>query len=124
MFVMAVRPTWFCGLIVSISLLTGCTSTPAQETTTNASAAPVAQTPAASVADARPRIVVLGDSLTAGLGLTDVNDSFPTQVQKRLDAGGYRYKVVNMGVSGDTSAGGVRRLDWSLDGDVRILILA
>lgn len=44
-------------------------------------------------------------------------------LQKRLDADGFAYEVVNAGVSGDTSAGGVRRIDWALDGDVRIVIL-
>ncbi|HYY56922.1 MAG TPA: arylesterase, partial [Pyrinomonadaceae bacterium] len=44
-------------------------------------------------------------------------------LQKRLEADGYKYEVVNAGVSGDTSAGGLRRLDWALEGDVRFLIL-
>ena len=43
----------------------------------------------------------------------------PALIQARLEAEGYRYEVVNAGVSGDTSAGGLSRLDWSLDGDVR-----
>ena len=64
----------------------------------------------------------LGDSLTAGYGL-DVEQSVPSLVQKQLDAEGYTYDVVNAGVSGDTSAGGLRRLDWSLDGNVRILVV-
>lgn len=72
---------------------------------------------------ARPRIVALGDSLTAGYGL-DAGDAFPAVLQRRLDARGYAYEVVNMGVSGDTSAGGLRRLNWALDGDVRVLIVA
>jgi acyl-CoA thioesterase-1 len=76
----------------------------------------------ANVEAKRPRIVFLGDSLTAGYGL-DIDDSVPSVVQKQLDAEGYNYEVVNAGVSGDTSAGGLRRLDWSLDGDVRILVL-
>jgi acyl-CoA thioesterase-1 len=67
--------------------------------------------------------VALGDSLTAGYGL-DSGDAYPARLQRRLDAAGLDYEVVNMGVSGDTSAGGVRRLDWALDGDVRILIVA
>ena len=71
----------------------------------------------------RPRLVVLGDSLTAGLGLAP-EESYPTLLQQRLDAGGFNYEVVNAGVSGDTSAGGFSRLDWALDGDVRILIVA
>jgi acyl-CoA thioesterase-1 len=77
---------------------------------------------AVPVAAPRPRVVVLGDSLTAGLGLAP-NESYPARLQQRLDAAGLNFEVVNAGVSGDTSAGGVRRLDWSLDGDVRVLIL-
>jgi acyl-CoA thioesterase I len=73
-------------------------------------------------ASTRPRIVFLGDSLTAGYGL-DVEQSVPSLVQKHLDADGYKYEVVNAGVSGDTSAGGLRRLEWSLDGKVRILVV-
>jgi acyl-CoA thioesterase-1 len=86
-----------------------------------------ATTPAVAPADAaraaaRPRIVFLGDSLTAGLGL-DPSQSVPALIQSRLDAEGYEYEVVNAGVSGDTSAGGLRRLDWSLDGDVKVLVV-
>jgi acyl-CoA thioesterase-1 len=66
--------------------------------------------------------VVLGDSLTAGYGL-DKAQSFPALLQQHLDEAGYRYEVVNAGVSGDTSAGGLRRLDWALDGNVRVLVL-
>ncbi|MBI3049413.1 MAG: arylesterase [Acidobacteria bacterium] len=70
----------------------------------------------------RPKIVFLGDSLTAGLGLAR-EQSVPSLIQARLDAEGYRYEVVNAGVSGDTSAGGVRRLDWALEGDVDVLVV-
>ncbi|HEX8139617.1 MAG TPA: arylesterase [Pyrinomonadaceae bacterium] len=79
-------------------------------------------TPAASPAQSLPKIVAFGDSLTAGLGLKE-SESYPSLLQKRLDDEGYKYEVVNAGVSGDTSAGGVRRLDWALEGDVRFLIL-
>jgi acyl-CoA thioesterase-1 len=72
---------------------------------------------------ARPKIVFLGDSLTVGLGLLE-RQSYPTLVQNHLDEDGYRYEVVNAGVSGDTSAGGLRRLDWALEGDVRVLVVA
>jgi acyl-CoA thioesterase-1 len=78
---------------------------------------------AAAPSKARPRIVALGDSLTAGLGLAQ-DQAYPTQLQQRLNSEGLAYEVVNAGVSGDTSAGGLRRLDWALDGDVRILIVA
>ena len=90
-------------------------------TTPRVAAAPAAAPIAAQVA-ARPRIIFLGDSLTAGYGL-DLEQSVPSLIQKHLDAEGYKYEVVNAGVSGDTSAGGLRRLEWSLDGDVRILVI-
>ena len=80
----------------------------------------VAQQPKAA---AKRRIVVLGDSLTAGLGLP-ADQAYPSLLQQRLDANGFNYEVVNAGVSGDTSAGGLSRLDWALDGDVRVLIVA
>jgi acyl-CoA thioesterase-1 len=72
---------------------------------------------------ARPKIVALGDSLTAGLGLVE-SASYPHVLQQRIDQDGYNFEVVNAGVSGDTSAGGLRRLDWALEGDVRVLIVA
>jgi acyl-CoA thioesterase I len=75
--------------------------------------------PAAS----RPRVVVLGDSLTAGLGIAK-EQAYPALLQQRLNEKGLDYEVVNAGVSGDTSAGGLSRLDWALDGDVRVLVVA
>jgi acyl-CoA thioesterase-1 len=80
-------------------------------------------TPAQTPAETLPKIVAFGDSLTSGYGLSP-NESYPSLLQKMLDADGFRYEVVNAGVSGDTSAGGVRRIDWSLDaGGVRFVIL-
>jgi acyl-CoA thioesterase I len=84
----------------------------------------IAPAPVASAIDERGRIVFLGDSLTAGLGL-DVPDSFPSLIQARMEAAGYPYRVVNAGVSGDTSAGGLRRLEWALaEGTPKVLIVA
>ena len=91
------------------------------EPATTAARATASADPTAPVV--RPKIVALGDSLTVGLGLLE-SESYPSLLQNKLDEEGYRYEVVNSGVSGDTSAGGLRRLDWALDGDVRILILA
>ncbi len=88
--------------------------------------APSSPPPAAAAAVpgvVRPRIVFLGDSLTAGLGL-DAAQSFPSLIGDRLVREGFNYEVINAGVSGDTSAGGLRRLEWSLDGDVRVLVVA
>ena len=70
-----------------------------------------------------PLLVALGDSLTAGLGL-DVDDAYPARLERALRDDGYPVTVVNAGVSGDTSAAGLSRAEWALDGDVRILILA
>ncbi|MGB8609744.1 MAG: arylesterase [Bradyrhizobium sp.] len=71
-----------------------------------------AQTPAAGVT--RPiKMVVLGDSLSAGLGLS-ASAAFPAQLQKSLKINGIAVDMINAGVSGDTSSGGRDRLDWSV----------
>jgi acyl-CoA thioesterase-1 len=68
-------------------------------------------------------LLAFGDSLTAGYGLAP-EESYPALLQRRLDESGYRYRVVNAGVSGDTTAGGLRRLEWSLAEPVSLVILA
>lgn len=60
------------------------------------------------------RILALGDSLTAGYGLDDVNDAFPAQLERALQAKGYDVTVIQGGISGDTTTGGLARLDWVL----------
>ncbi|MEP6847852.1 MAG: arylesterase, partial [Acidobacteriota bacterium] len=71
----------------------------------------------------KPKIVVFGDSLTAGFGLTE-NESYPYLLQQKLNTDGFDFEVVNAGVSGDTSLGGLERADWVLDsGDVKYLVL-
>ena len=74
--------------------------------------APVAMTPntQSAVADKRPVIVCFGDSLTAGYG-TDLGQSYPDYLQTDLNAEGYNYRVVNEGISGNTTKDGVERLD-------------
>jgi acyl-CoA thioesterase-1 len=96
---------------------------PAVDRDAPAPAAAATATRPIDVPATRPRIVALGDSLTAGLGL-EQEQAYPALLQRRLDRAGLDYEVVNAGVSGDTSAGGLRRLDWALGGDVRILIVA
>jgi acyl-CoA thioesterase-1 len=66
---------------------------------------------------------MLGDSLTAGLGLA-VDEAYPALIERRLKKSGLAYEVINAGRSGDTSAGGLARLDWALDGDVKVLVVA
>ncbi|MCA9503992.1 MAG: arylesterase [Myxococcales bacterium] len=72
--------------------------------------------------DTRPVVLFLGTSLTAGYGLPE-SEAFPARIQARIDAAGLDYRVVNAGVSGDTSAGGLRRLDWLLRLPVAVLVL-
>lgn len=77
----------------------------------------------AAKSDGRPVIVAFGDSLTAGFGLPE-DQCFTTLLQRKLDENGHSYRVVNAGVSGDTSAGGVSRINWVLEEDpVKFLIL-
>ena len=94
-----------------------------QRATPAATAAAPVPARAGVASTSRPRIAVLGDSLTAGLGVASAA-SYPSLLQERLDAAGLDFEIVNAGVSGDTSAGGLARLDWALDGDVRVLIVA
>ncbi len=75
-----------------------------------------------STPDTRPRIVAFGDSLTAGLGVP-AEESYPAQLQRSLDALGHSYRVVNAGVSGDTTAGGLRRVPWILTNKPDLVIL-
>jgi acyl-CoA thioesterase I len=71
----------------------------------------------------RPKIIAFGDSLTAGFGLAE-KESYPYLLQEKLKADGYDFEVVNAGVSGDTSLGGLERSDWVLEQEnARILIL-
>ena len=76
----------------------------------------------ASYGFGEPVILAFGDSLTAGF-MVDVKDSYPARLQRLLDGKGYHYKVINAGVSGDTTAGGVRRIDWVLQHNPEIVIV-
>ena len=70
----------------------------------------------------RGRIVFLGTSLTAGLGL-DPESAYPALIQQKLDSAGLPYTAVNAGVSGETSAGALRRIDWVLREPVAVLVI-
>ncbi len=72
---------------------------------------------------ARGRVVVLGDSITAGYGL-DPSRAYPALLQAKIDAAGLPFTVANAGVSGDTTAGGLRRLDWALGRGADVLLIA
>jgi acyl-CoA thioesterase I len=76
---------------------------------------PVAESP-------RRSIVFLGTSLTAGHGI-DPEEAYPALIQKKIDAAGLDYQAINAGVSGETSAGALRRVDWLLRQPVSVLVL-
>jgi len=86
------------------------------------SGAALAPTKFSEKSEELPAIVAFGDSLAAGYGLPE-DQTFKTLLQRKLDEKGRRYRVVDAAIAGDTSAGGVRRIDWSLDGAVKFLIL-
>ncbi len=69
------------------------------------------------------RLVILGDSITAGHGL-DPSDAYPALLQKMIDAAGLPYTVANAGVSGDTTAGGLRRVAWAMAKGADVLVIA
>src|SRR5258706_5610830 len=97
---------------VGILSLTACQNNSKQPASSNSSqASPKTTTDGHD--KSLPKIIAFGDSLTAGYGLQPAQ-SYPALLQKRLQADGYEYEVVNAGISGDTSSGGVRRIDWSL----------
>jgi len=81
---------------------------------------PIVSTPA--VKDDRPVIVAFGDSLSAGFG-ADVGSSYPDFLQKELDGAGYKYRVVNQGVSGDTTSGGLSRVPQAVELKPYLVIL-
>jgi acyl-CoA thioesterase-1 len=96
------RSYWKCGAAVHLAALL-CLLT----------AAAAAEGQSARLADSPVRIVVLGDSLTAGLGLP-ANASFPAKLESALRKKGLAVEITNAGVSGDTAVGGLARLDWSV----------
>jgi acyl-CoA thioesterase-1 len=84
--------------------------------------APAASPGARASTDDRPVVLFLGTSLTAGLGL-DPEEAYPALVQRKIDAAGLRYRVVNAGVSGETSAGARRRMGWVMRQRVAVLVV-
>jgi acyl-CoA thioesterase I len=68
-------------------------------------------------------VLFFGDSLTAGYGLDDASQAFPGVVQNKIDSAKLHYKVINAGVSGETSAGGKGRINWILKQKVDVFVL-
>jgi acyl-CoA thioesterase I len=113
-----IRNTATVGLIILAIILSGCAATQ-KRSAANANRPLIKP----EITAGKPKIIAFGDSLTAGFGLTE-NESYTYLLQQKLKSDGYDYEVVNAGISGDTSQGGLERIDWVLGMDnVKILIL-
>src|SRR5688572_20543724 len=104
-------------LLALPAAVSACGSGPARAPGGSPSASPDPPPPAAA-----PVILFVGTSLTAGYGL-DPADAYPARIQEKLDAAGLRYRVVNAGVTGETSAGARRRMDWLMAQPVAVLVV-
>ncbi|HTD40375.1 MAG TPA: arylesterase [Mucilaginibacter sp.] len=80
-------------------------------------------TDSASTTSNKKTILFFGDSLTAGYGLDDPSEAFPGVIQRKIDSLKLPYAVINAGVSGETTAGGLARIDWILKQKVDIFVL-
>ena len=105
------------GAAIVVALVSGCADTPTSPSIPTTSSISTAVHP-----EPEFRIVVLGDSLAAGFGLA-VGEAFPAVVEFLLREEGFDIKIVNAGVSGDTSAGGLSRVDWVLQQPAEILVI-
>jgi len=115
-----IRAAAILSFISSSLLFSACGVSTAEKQSNNASEKALSMP---QITSDKPKIVAFGDSLTAGFGLTE-KESYPYLLQQKLNADGFDYEVVNAGVSGETSLGGLERVDWVLEQEnVRILIL-
>lgn len=111
-------------LALPLALMVAACSVPGPAGDTEAARPGDASSAAASAApDDRPVVVFLGTSLTAGLGLPTDEDTYVARVAELADSAGVAVRVVNAGVSGETSAGGLRRVDWVLREPLDVLVL-
>jgi len=111
----SLRKLW---LFVFLVLLTACGSKP----TSNDSQQNAAKSESVDQM-VKKNILFFGDSLTAGYGLDDPDQAFPGVIQHQLDSLKLPYQVINAGLSGETSAGGLGRIDWVLKQNVNVFIL-
>jgi acyl-CoA thioesterase I len=107
--------------VALICSLVGCGKTGDSGARETAKADQPSNRPAVS-SDSRPVILFFGTSLTAGLGL-DPDEAYPTLIQRKIDSAGLKYRAVNAGLSGETSAAGVRRIEWILRQPVAVLVM-
>lgn len=114
--------------LLGLALLLGCADQPSSSSADEAASSALADTAPGAVAPRdtqahAPTILILGNSLAAGYGLASVEDAFPSLIQQRIDSLGLPHRVVNAGVSGETTTGGKNRLDWLLRQPIDIFVL-
>jgi acyl-CoA thioesterase I len=114
------RNPWIAASIATLALLCGCRQPETAPKPAPSSTPPPTAAPAA--ADARRAIVCFGDSITAGFGL-DTGQSFPDLLQQELDRRGLAYRIVNLGVSGDTTQDGLARVFMALAEKPSVVVL-
>lgn len=90
--------------------------------TSSVGAATTSARAAAPANDPRPALLIVGTSLTAGLGL-DPDSAYPAILQRKLDSAGIAFRVINAGYSGETSAGALRRIEWLLRDSARVVMI-
>jgi acyl-CoA thioesterase-1 len=112
-------------LALSLALVAAACSVPGPSPSSSASseAARPGDASTAAAPDDRPVVVFVGTSLTAGLGLPTDEDTYVARVAELADSAGFPIRAVNAGVSGETSAGGLRRIDWILREPLDVLVL-
>jgi acyl-CoA thioesterase I len=103
-------------IILLVALLSACGDKKTASTDSDSSNNPVENT-------SQKNILFFGDSLTAGYGLDDISESYPSVVQSKIDSAKLPYKVTNAGVSGETTAGGKGRISWILKQKVDVFVL-
>lgn len=115
-------------LLCSVLCLTGCETDVSQEEAAPSDAAAPATTDSATAAsatapaDSALQVLILGNSITAGYGVED-EEAFPARLQQRVDSLGWDVNIRGAGVSGETTAGGLRRISWLLRRPVDVLVI-
>ena len=107
--------------LLIVGLLAGCSGQPGDAANVNGSTPPGAPVGDAE-RPARRELLFVGTSLTAGLGL-DPENAYPSLIAEKIDSAGLPYSVTNAGISGETTAALVRRLDWLLEGEFDVIVV-
>ncbi|HEX5818369.1 MAG TPA: GDSL-type esterase/lipase family protein, partial [Gemmatimonadales bacterium] len=110
-------------MVAGLVAAAACGSAPERRADATPPSSP-ATAPAATMPATRPPVVlILGTSLTAGFGLPDPSLAYPALLQQKADSAGYRVLIHNAGVSGETSAGALRRVEWVMQEPVSVFVL-